>query len=299
MKFYFYSDLNACLKINGEYSGGVSKNVSATNLSEKGDFLFEFLPNNYEFLPCYGKAGSGKITAYEFLNGILIYPEYEKKRNRPYKVLDLKRFNFVSGDEYVKTYFDGGIMYDIDGVNYIRGELPFTPARVEAEDLGGFKAYVFTGEKPCVVVYSDASGNAVYKDVLSEFSFRGGTLTAIKRVTNATIPFVLYETYAIGEPFTLIKRETEFLKSPFMINENLVDYALLELILKKADISRFLSPDLRQKSNDLYSFLGGVKGAFSYCDDGKPKTAVIETDKISYITFEKSNSLITNISLTD
>ena len=45
MNFYFYSDLNACLKINGEYSGGVSKNVSATNLSEKGDFLFEFLPN--------------------------------------------------------------------------------------------------------------------------------------------------------------------------------------------------------------------------------------------------------------
>ena len=29
------------------------------------------------------------------------------------------------------------------------------------------------------------------------------------------------------------------------------------------------------------------------------ETAVIETDKISYITFEKSNSLITNISLTD
>ena len=99
---------NGCnFSANGEYSGGVSKNVSATNLSEKGDFLFEFLPNNYEFLPCYGKAGSGKITAYEFLNGTLIYPEYEKKRNRPYKVLDLKRFNFVSGDEYVKTYFDG------------------------------------------------------------------------------------------------------------------------------------------------------------------------------------------------
>ena len=61
MKFYFYSELNACLKINGEYTGSVSKNVSATNLSEKDDFLFEFLPNNCEFLPCYGKAGSGKM----------------------------------------------------------------------------------------------------------------------------------------------------------------------------------------------------------------------------------------------
>ena len=299
MKFYFYSELNACLKINGEYAGGVSKNVSAVDISGKGDLLFEFLPNNCEYLPCYGKAGSGKISAYEFLNGTLIYPEYEKKRNRPYKVLDFKRFNFVGGEEYVKTYFDGGIMYDIDGVNYIRGELPFAPARVEAEDLGGFKAYVFTAEKPCVIVYSDASGNAVFKDVLSEFSFRGGTLTAIKRITNATIPFILYETYSVGEPFTLLKRETEFLKSPFTINENLIDYALTELILKKADISRFLSPDLRQKSNDLYSFLGGVKGVFSYCDGGKAKTAVIEPDKISYITFEKSNSLITNISLTD
>lgn len=297
MKFYFYSETAAYLKINGKYEGRVSKNVNVINRAEEGDCLFEFLPFNPDFLPCYGAAGRGKIAAYKFSDGLLIYPEYEKKRNRAYKVLSLNKF-YLGGDVYVKTYLDGGIMYDIDGERYIRGELPLLPTRVDASDLGGYKAFSFTGEKTCLTVYSDNSGNAVFCDIVDDFSFRGGELTVEKRTLNSTVPFVLRESYAVGEPFAIKSRETEFLKSPFLINENLIDFALLDLILKKADVSRFLHPDLKKNGNALYSFLGNVKGAFCFTDCGKTKTAVIEKDKVSYISFEKSNSVITNISLT-
>ena len=298
MKFYFYSKINAYLKLNGKYAGRVSKNVNVIDYEESSDCLFEFLPVNSEYLPCYGTAGSEKISAYDFLGGVLIYPEYEKKRNLTYGVLDFYRFLVGGGEVYVKTYFDGGIMYDIDGARFIRGELPFKPQKAEAHDLYGFTAFAFTGEKHCVIVYSNASGNAVYKDVLDEYRFDGSEFTGVKRVNNATIPFVLYEKYSVDEPFALLSRETEFLKSPFTVNENLTDFAFLDLILKKADVSRFLHPDLKAKSNELYSFLGGIKGAFSIPLDGKTQTAVIENDKISFVSFEKSNSLITNIVLT-
>lgn len=296
MKFYFYSKIAACLKINGKYEGRVSKNVNLTAVDDCADALFEFLPLNPEYHVCYGVAGSEKIAAYDFLDGLLLCPEYEKRRDRPYKVLSLDKF-YLGGEVYVKTYFDGGIMYDIDCERYIRGELPLVPKRAEAIDAGGYKAFLFTGEKTCAVVYSD-TGNAVFCDVADGFSFRGGEVQAEKRLINSTIPFVLRETYAAGEPFNLTSRETEFLKSPFLINENLSDYAVLDLILKKADVSKFLHPDLKKNAEALYSFLGGVKGAFCFSDGGNTKTAVIEKDKVSYINFEKSNNLITNISLT-
>lgn len=299
MKIYFYSKINAYLKINGEYKGVVSKNVNALDIKSTSDCLFEFLPLNDDFLPCYGKIGCAKISVYSFAEGILLFPKYHTIRNRPYEIFDFKKFHLGGNDVYVKTYSDGGIMYDIDGTHYVRGELPFTPSQIDAKDLGLFKAYVFTDNKSCVVIHSDNSGNAVFKDVLSEYSFINGHFTAIKKITNSTIPFILKEHYSVDNSFTLISRETEFLKSPFMVNESLLDFAFLELILKKADISSFLSADLRSKSNDLYSFLGQVHGAFCFNECGKIKTAVIENDKISYITFEKSDCLITNVSLID
>ena len=91
MKIFASCDLPCHFKINGEYLGVIDKNLITFEV-ESSSLLFEALPLNDGFLPCYsGITGSRSIKVFKVDNGYLVYPVLRKSYFAGFKMIGQRR----------------------------------------------------------------------------------------------------------------------------------------------------------------------------------------------------------------
>ena len=122
MKLYLTAKIPSYLKINGNFIGKVNQNLKMVN-ANLGDALLEFLPVNTNYEPFYCDLNN----SYDFLDGKLVFPAFNKKRNFDYKILTQKRYD-IDGNSFLLTLLqDGTIKFYLDGTFIATDELPFIP----------------------------------------------------------------------------------------------------------------------------------------------------------------------------
>lgn len=293
VKTYFISNIPAYLKINGNYAGIIGKNPSFTEAAENS--LFEFLPLDENFSPCYSEInGSFYVKSLNLCNGVALFPVFPRLKALPYKVIFQKNYNFSQIFLTVTVITDGTPKFFIDGAVKESGELPFIPYDADVNILSDAVIISFGGEKTAVYAYipNERGATMIFKDVVNSAEISSGALIT-KKIKRTIIPVEITEIRRFGGESDPLRNVT-LLKSVYAINEKLFTAAFMELIAVGADVKNYLSPTLKTKSDKLKEFIGNA--VYVFPSPEKITDAVVVTDeKASVYSLTKENSLITNV----
>ncbi len=255
MKVYFYSKIDAILKVNGTFVGKIDKTPSY--LSVENESLLEFLPLSEEYYPItvYGFT-SKQAKIFKLKNSLLVCPIFQKKRNAPYSVVAQKYFNIFNSKHILTVLADGSYKFHLNGDFYISSEIPFLPTSFNVDECGDFVFVSFDQKKKCLFVYhlKDNSLELCFKDIVDDYSFSSNVLKVYKKYKTPTFIDVT-ETWTYNNSFKLTSTATEYDKSVLMANDKIKGLLFLNLLILNADVSAFLSSELLKKSNAIKEFL--------------------------------------------
>ncbi|MBR6737997.1 MAG: hypothetical protein IKL82_06565 [Clostridia bacterium] len=256
MIIYVSSDLPAYFKINGEYASKVNKNLKSFEVYDD-NALFEILPTNSNYLPCYGDVfGGTNLKAFKVQGGVLLYPVF-----KPQVVFGFKMLGQVSCDvggvlTQLSVVLDGLCRFYLDGALSVVENLPFIPEKYELYHEKGLLFASFSREKTALFIYDVSTRRLVYSDVVSAFSF-SETLT-VKKEYLTTIYTTITERWNLIGEVSLISTHDEKEKSFLSLNPSLIGVAFFESVIIGASVEDVASPALIKRTKELKEFLGKV-----------------------------------------
>ena len=255
MKVYFYSKIQALLKVNGTFVGKIDKNPSCMTISENS--LLEFLPllDDYNQVAVYNFSSSN-AQIFKLKNSLLICPTFYKKRNAPYKILTQTSVDVFNSKHLFTILSDGSYKFYLNGDFYVTSEIPFLTTNFNVEQKDDFVFICFTQKKKCLYVYN-LQNNALslcFNDVVDDYSYSFGTLKTFKKY-KSLVDVEITETWTYKNSFTLTNTSSNYDKSILMANEKIKGLFFINLLILNGDVTPFLSSNLVNRAKDIKGFL--------------------------------------------
>ncbi len=294
MRLFFVSKIPAFVKINGELLIKINENLIFTDYDDE-IFLLEILPTNPNFEPIFCEFKENKqLKIFDFLNGKLIFPTFNRKRNHKYQVVYQKRFSLLNSEHLLSVISDGSIKFYLDGTFILTDELPFIPVSCDIKAYNNFLILSFTNKLTALFVYHIQNDKLVlsYKDIISEFSF-DNVLTTKKQIFTP-INAVLVENWEFSNPLKILNVSLNSNFSIYSINKHLIPLFFFETFKYGYVETSILSDNLKERIKDLLSFVGTPICVFPHPYNIE-KTVVITENLVNIYSLEFNNNLITNI----
>ena len=284
--YYFFSDLNCALKINGKFMGTLSYNPISVNVLTN-DFIeiippCELLPINFTI---NNPPNSVKILPTSL--GNFIYPISFKSYPLGYKELFKKDFNNYK----VSVLLDGSVKFRLYTNNgtFVQN-IPFYPYNVSVfyqdnRHIG----LLFNGDKQFLVIKEVSSGNTIFCKLANNFYLEND-----KIICEQTLPTVLNHkiiaTFNNANYSKKISREKELSS---IKNQTLFCLAFLECVSLKDELTDFLCEHL--PSEKISDFIG----EFDYIlTSPTPSYQFVLIGKgVKWIRFTLDNNKISDITI--
>ncbi|MBQ9782782.1 MAG: hypothetical protein IJW26_06365 [Clostridia bacterium] len=300
MKVYFYSKIDAVLKINGSFVGKIDKNPSCSYIEENS--LLEFLPliDDYNQVAVYNFS-SKNAKIFKLKNSLLVCPTFLKKRNAPYKIINQKTVDLFNLKHLFTILADGSYKFYLNGDFYVTSEIPFLPADFNIEQKDDFVFISFTQKKKCLYIYhlQNNTLSLCFNDVVDDYSYSFGTLKTYKNY-KTIVDVNITETWTYDKSFTLTNVASEYDKSILMANEKIKGLFFINLLTLNGDVTPFLSSNLLQKASAIKEFLEYPYLCFENFESANDNEYLLLTKngaKCLYLTFK--NNLIEDFMVDD
>ncbi len=294
MNYYFISDIPYHLKINGNYLGKVGKNLSIVE-GVYNSSLFEFLPIDESYNPLYCSLESpSNVKIFPLFEGEIIIPLFKKKLDTTFKILGQKQFFVRNTPSILSVVIDGTSKFYVDGGLTLIEKLPFPPENFEVFEVNNFTFFSFLKNKTLLVGYDffNNTPNLIFKDVVDNFEVNDTLI--VQKNYNLLNPTIITEEWQLSSPLKLISRKTTLNKNIYELPKHLLPLSFMETLSVKGDIKEFLAPQLKDRAQELYDFVGSPIYLFP-----SPKNLLdvvaITNDKLSIYSLEFTNNLISNI----
>lgn len=252
MKIYFLSSIPCALYIGGAYFGVVSDFERFAEISLSDNLPLQFVPENalpfsfflgesIRFSPPEG------CEVYLLDDGIALYAKDFKPVDFTLRPVAQKR----DGNLLTTVFSQGGLQMSIEADGSIfNAPLPpcFEPCEISFH--GGC---ILLSSSTDIAVFNK-HGELLLKETVLSFSVENETLTAVLPLSDRykrTAKCV----YALSEDGV---QQTEYLllQGESAEKETLIPYAFFESIRIGAEYEGFLSPELKENSHSIKSFLG-------------------------------------------
>ncbi|MBO7214677.1 MAG: hypothetical protein J6V66_04185 [Clostridia bacterium] len=295
MNFYFLSDIESHLKIDGEYAGIVSRNALYYTADTKPN-LVEFLPLNSRFYQVYGGENSKDLGVFKVENGALFYPRFSQKHNLDFRLVFQEKVSSFGKEITVTVVEDGRVKLYLDGGVVDVKTLPFSPDKVEVKIEGEFLVLSFIKKKIALFIYHLQSGGLVYLDVVDEFSI--SSVLQVKKRHKTLTKTTVVERWNLSFSASLVECFSEMEKPYEYLNEKLIPLAFFENAILGGDVKAVVSKEFNEKTERLREFLGGVKRAIISPTDSNAVWLIGDCG-VTNATLLYKNRLIDNVFLDD
>lgn len=291
MNCYFLSEIPCFLKVNGEYAGVASRNLTTANLLSPPT-LVEFLPLSDDFSPVYSFNNSKRLKPLKTPDGYLFYPLFKPKKDQKFKVVFQKNFSQIT----LTVTEDNGVKFYIDGSFFFVGSLSFSPLDSTVDFYGNYACVSFKRNKTAIFIFDSSCGKLEFSDVCDEFSI-SDFLTVKKRFSNLTKTTIV-EKWQLSSPFKLISIEDEKERGFRHLNNSLLPLAFFENAIIGASLKEITTANFFERTKDLKEFLGKVlKVVQSPIQDNA--VWLIGENALSSATLSFNNGLVDNIFIDD
>ncbi len=299
MLVYFYSQQNAFVFLNGKYLGKINQNVKMLDIEENS--LLQFVCEDESFMPFYAyNLKSKNLKVYNLKKGVLLCPIFEKNRCYHYKIHFQKDITIKNNRHVITLLLDGDIKFHINGQFYITSELPFIPNDIHVEEKDNFLFLSFKKEKTCLFVYRLENGefNLCYKNVVDSYSYQNALLKIYK---NYPSPYLLEitENWEYKDKFSLISTYSQTLKSITNLKKPLNNYVFIYLIIIGANVSSFVTQNIKNKLNSLREFLCYPTTVLYNFEDNDDSVIILTNEGAKKVVFNYLDNLIDGILVDD
>lgn len=309
MYYYFHSDANCAVKLNGIYYGIIGKTIKGVRVD--GDFC-PFV----EIIPASGKKGGysfllGKevltapfsgLTVTDLKGGYLLNFTDVETDDEFYSVKEEKIY-----DTDVKIFNDKGIIIAVtnrcgktkERVCFYDKQVTVTPFSFCGSPV---IAVFFENEKRLYLFDVASVPRKIFENKVSAFSVKGDFATKYVLPDMAKHTVIVYYNYDgknLSEKNRTVSAQKDF--SIISLPQNLVPYAMMEALLAGDDLTPFLTGKTAENKDRIKGFFGEFTGitpppAF------KPQELLGVVRKISdkiysveYFSFEFEDGKICNI----
>lgn len=292
MLVYFYSQQNAFVFCNGKYYGKINQNVKSANLEENSLLQFVCEDESYSSFYAYNLK-SKNLKVYNLKKGILLCPTFDKNRNLPYKIHLQKDISIKNSRHVITILLDGDIKFHINGLFYLTSELPFIADSVNIEEKDDFLFLSFQKEKTCLLIYKFYNGeyNLCYKDVVDSYSYQNLTLKIYKTYFT---PYSLEitENWEFADKFSLVSTYSNLLDNVISLKKPLKNYTFMYLLIVKANVSAFITKNVKDKLNSLNEFLCYPKWVLYNFEDNDDSVIILTNEGAKKVIFNYVGDLI-------
>ncbi len=291
MNCYFLSEIPCFLKVDGEYAGVVSRNLTKAYFT-KPPTLVELLPLSDDFSPVYSFYNSKRLKPLKTADGYLYYPLFKPKKDQKFKVVFQKNFSNIT----LTVTEDNGVKFYIDGSFFFVGSLSFSPLECSVDFYGNYACVSFKRNKTAIFIFETQSGKLEFSDVCDEFLL-SDFLTVKKNFSNLTKTTIV-EKWQISSPFKIISTEDEKERDFRLLNDCLLPLAFFENAIIGASLKGVTTPNFFEKTKNLREFLGKVLRVIqSPVQDNA--VWLIGENAVSSATLSFNNGLVDNIFIDD
>ena len=299
MLTYFYSQQNAFVFLNGKYLGIINQNVKMVDVEENS--LLQFVCEDSSFTPFYAyNLKSKNLKVYNLKKGVLLCPTFEKNRNYHYKICFQKDITIKNSRHVLTLLLDGDIKFHINGQFYITSELPFIPNDIDVEEKDNFLFLSFKKEKTCLLIYRLENGefNLRYKNVVDSYSYQNATLK-IHRNYSSPYSLEITENWEYKDTFSLISTYSTNLNGITNHKKPLKNYLFIYLIIIGANVSSFVTQNIKSKLNSLKEFLCYPKSVLYNFEDNDDSVIILTSEGAKKVVFNYLDNLIDGILVDD
>lgn len=304
---YFLCLIPCGVKVNGEYVGKASKNLTFIELSEG---LIEFIPlSNSHLQTTYyfdenNPRSTQNIKIIDLYGGFLLIPSFSKRCDGEFKMIGRKEFNF-SKETSLSCYSQNGIKLCVNYGNDVFIEsIPFLPEDVRFETARShgeeYLIAICVGKRTLIVGFHLGERiTLAFKNICDGYSFERNTLTILEN-KNTLLKHSISSVWQFAEKVTLVKYAVQRKKELFTLHEKLIPYAFLEEVRLSGNIADFLTPRLKPRASEIKEFLGKFTDFFP-SPHFKPDDYItlLYENSVSYLKLTMQNGLIDNIILLD
>lgn len=294
MRLFLISKIPAYLKINGELLIKIDQNLKYFDYANE-IFFVEFLPVNLNLEPIYCEFENNKrLKIFDFLDGKLLFPTFNVKRNKQYSIINQKHFSLYGVNHLLTVITDGSIKFYLDGNLVATDELPFIPTDFDVKVYNDYIILSFIDKMTALFIYSVRNGKLelAYKDVVYEFNY--DSVLTVKKCINTPISAFLIENWEFSTPLKLTNVSLNSNFSIYSVNKKILPFYFFENFKYGYVETSILCENLKNRVNDLLSFIGKPVLVFPnpYNID---QIAVITESNVKVYSLEFNNNLISNI----
>ncbi len=304
MTVYFLSQTPAALKLNGIYAGVCDLFERRVQIDLSDGVLAELVPDgnlqplNFFITEKFLHSPPDFTEVYLMPEGALIYIKRYYDKCAALKVLRQTRFC----GNLITLYSQGGIFLSCEGQDFALYELDdsFADAEFREEQAGGFPLLIVRGDG-CIAAVSD-KGKRVFINRAESYSCGDMLETIVNYETCAGIKAYCEFSYD-GEEVALEKTRTEETCAP---PEELLHFAFFESVLTRADVKKYLCPELLGRAEQLNAYLGEFTAVtvptdlFVAAHGNIPAAGLVYPEgknlfRVRYFAVEYENKLISNV----
>ena len=293
MDYYFISHIPYHLKINGNYFGTVTSNLSV--IKNQTPTFFEFLPTSENYHPLYSaQTPTESVKFYNFLKGKLITVSFKKRLDNTFKILEQKTFNLNGVNYLVSVVVDGVCKFYVDGQITLIEKLPLRPTSFDVLTYKNLVFFAFFGKTTTLYGYDFSTPNAkvIFKDIISDFEL--STTLKVKRFYPFINPLTITEVWELSSPLNLLERRSEFSKNIHLLNRQLLPLSFMETASVYGEIDEYLAPNLKERKSDLLQFIKKPIYLFS-SPENHNEIINISSDGLFTYSLEFDGNKITNL----
>lgn len=311
MYFYFYSESDAALKINGSFKGNLSEPLGTEiDFSDDPPYIefcplnraeppFAFLPDK-KFLddPPYG------VSVTDLRGGYFVAFD-EVPRLGAYGVIEQKKFS----DAVITVFCDNGIKLSIETpADFYTESLPFraTSAEISREFLNGIDAIVvFFPTERFICVYAAGKIKKLFSREADSFDCKNGFFTTERKkdVAKHTIKIK----WDCSDGFKEISREVSHAASfrRDAVYPGILPYVFAEEFAAGGDYEFYLAENIKKNADKLSGFFGNFIGVCTpprfrdYREVGLIKKLRERRYIVDYYLFETESDKIVNVKKVD
>lgn len=254
MRVYFLSCVPAALKLNGLYLGTIDYFERHVELTPADGVLAEIIPagnaqpinffldeNFFKQPPEFADVYLADGDAFVFIRE---YASKDVKLNVVYQT----RFC----GNLITVFSQGGVNLSCEGQEYTLIPLPqqFTALTAQEQTLNGRQVLALYGGKHLLII-SD-KGKVIFLNPVENAEF-GETLNVTAAFETCTAAHAECKFSYDGEKLTLVSSRTVETRKP---EKEIIHFAFFESVLTCGDFTQYLDESLKQKANDLKSYLG-------------------------------------------
>ena len=304
MRVYFLSYVPAILKLNGMYIGAIDGFERHIELDPKDRVFAEIVPDenlqgiNFFLDEKFFRTPPPFCDLYLLEGDALIYIREYAEKDSKIEVLHQTRFC----GNLITLFAQGALYLSVDGAEYSLTPLPPSFKKYTAQSfwLAGREVFAVSNGKHLIIV-SDR-GKIIFKSAADSFEFSDTLKITAEFETCAQAQAECEYAYD-GESLHLLSATTRELRPP---EPEIMHFAFFESVLTGANFEKYLSDELKEKANNLKSYLGEfvsvtVPPEKFYMLHGDIRAAGLVYPKsenlyeIKYFAVDLQNGKITNI----